>query len=232
MNPSLLARALNRIRICKGKEPLTSDLDIIRRRWLLIDCDAQRPAGISATKEEHEAAMARAREIFAYLREDCWPDPIAADSGNGAHLLYRLDLPAEDGGLLSRVLLALSHRFDDDAVKVDTGVFNPARIWKMYGTLACKGDSTPDRPHRIARILSAPDTPEIVSQELLEALAGTAIAKVKEPPRKEIKPHDVRFDLDSFIAKSIGSGWTRAVSWSRWTWTEMDIPTFPAMQSP
>ena len=27
-------------------------------------------------------------------------------------------------------------------VKVDQSVFNPARIFKLYGTLACKGDDT------------------------------------------------------------------------------------------
>ena len=28
---------------------------------------------------------------------------------------------------------------------------------KLYGTLACKGDDTADRPHRMSRILSRPD---------------------------------------------------------------------------
>jgi len=35
-------------------------------------------------------------------------------------------------------------------------VFNPARIWKLYGTVSRKGDSIPERPHRLARILEAP----------------------------------------------------------------------------
>ena len=31
--------------------------------------------------------------------------------------------------------------------------FNPARIWKLYGTLAAKGDPTPERPHRLSRLV-------------------------------------------------------------------------------
>ena len=49
-NPALLARAENRI-----KRPLreaTADRDIDRRRWLLVDVDPVRPAGVSSTDEE------------------------------------------------------------------------------------------------------------------------------------------------------------------------------------
>lgn len=44
VEPALMARAANRIRGVY-KEPLTSDVDITARRWLLIDADAVRPAG-------------------------------------------------------------------------------------------------------------------------------------------------------------------------------------------
>ena len=47
VNPALLARACNRLKDA-GKGDTTSDRDIIRRRWLLVDCDPVRPAGISA----------------------------------------------------------------------------------------------------------------------------------------------------------------------------------------
>jgi hypothetical protein len=46
----------------------------------------------------------------------------------------------------------------DDQVSVDTGVYNAARIWKLYGTIACKGDNTPERPHRPARFIEVPET--------------------------------------------------------------------------
>jgi len=130
----------------------TGDRNILRRRWLPIDCDPERPTGISATAAEREHALERARQIARFLREKGWQLPLVGDSGNGAHLLYRVDLPADDGGLVKSCLEALALRFGGDGVKVDTSNSNPARIWKLYGTVARKGDSTPDRPHRLASL--------------------------------------------------------------------------------
>jgi len=156
VNPALLARAENRVRPV-GQEPLTSDKDIVARRWLLVDIDAKRPSGISSTNSEHDAAITKARQIREVLAGKGWPQPILADSGNGAHLMYRIDLPVDDEGLVKRILEGLSLQFDDEHSHVDTTVHNPARIWKLYGTLSRKGDDVQDRPHRMARILEAPD---------------------------------------------------------------------------
>ncbi|MDP3940114.1 MAG: hypothetical protein Q8R92_18510, partial [Deltaproteobacteria bacterium] len=171
VNPALLARSANRIRPV-GKEPTTSDNDVTVRHWLLIDADAVRPSGISASDAEHAEALDRCRAVYKHLRAAGWPDPIAADSGNGAHLLYRVDLPAADDGLIERCLLALADQFDDAAVTIDRKVFNPARIWKLYGTLSAKGDDTPERPHRMARVLSHPSKLSVVDPMLLRILAG------------------------------------------------------------
>jgi hypothetical protein len=135
---------------------LTSDQDVIARKWLPIDLDPVRPSGISSTDQEHENAIMRAYELRGALRADGFPDPIVADSGNGGHLLYLIDLPANDDGLIKRCLQALAYRFDDEAVRVDQSVSNPARIWKLYDTFSRKGDSVPNRPHRMARILEVP----------------------------------------------------------------------------
>lgn len=156
VNPELLARAANRLREAGKDTPLTTDADITARRWFPIDIDPTRPRGISSTDEEHELAVERARQIRDALHAEGWPRPILGDSGNGAHLLYRIDLPAEDNGTVQRCLEALALRFDDDRAKVDQSVFNPSRIWKLYGTLSRKGDSLPERPHRLARILEMP----------------------------------------------------------------------------
>jgi hypothetical protein len=154
--PDVLSRFNNRgVRLDKGES--TQDHEILRRAWLLIDADPVRLARISSTDEEHELALARVREIAVYLQSDGWPAPVIADSGNGGHLLLPIDLPTDDGGLVSRCLKSLAAKFDDDRVKIDTSVANPARIWKLYGTPACKGDSTPQRPHRMARLLEVPD---------------------------------------------------------------------------
>ncbi|MCX6031826.1 MAG: hypothetical protein NT169_21305 [Chloroflexi bacterium] len=172
VQPDLLARAVNRLRDCGRSDPTTADSDITERRWLLIDLDAVRPSGISATDAEHALALARAAQIRTWLTEQGWPEPIYADSGNGAHLLYRVSLPAADGGLVQNVLRALAFRFDDALAIVDQTCHNPARISKIFGTPVCKGDPTAERPHRLAHIVEAPAEVAPVSQELLAAVAA------------------------------------------------------------
>jgi hypothetical protein len=156
VNPALFARAANHLRTVGKTDSLTSDADITKRRWLPIDLDPVRPSEISSTDQEHSLAVERAFQIREELRQDGWPDPIVGDSGNGAHLLYAVELPTSDDGLVKRCLQALARRFDDDRVKIDQTVFNPARIWKLYGTVSRKGDSVPERPHRLAQVLEAP----------------------------------------------------------------------------
>ncbi len=155
VNPALLARACNRLRIPGKNDQATSDRDIVKRRWIAIDLDPVRPSGISSTDEDHSLAIDRAFQIREELRDQGWPHPIVGDSGNGGHLLYGVDLPTNDEDLVKRFLRELARRFDDDRVKIDQQVFNPARIWKLYGTVSRKGDNVADRPHRLARVLES-----------------------------------------------------------------------------
>jgi hypothetical protein len=157
INPALLARSPNKT--SDHLEPTTSDGDIIRRRWLPLDFDAQRPAGISSSEDEHCAAEDVARKCAAWLSSRGWPAPILADSGNGAHLLYRIDLPNDEASaaLVRDMLAAIAAQFESEAVKVDRTVFNAARIWKVYGTTARKGYDMPDGPHRFARLIEVPE---------------------------------------------------------------------------
>jgi P4 family phage/plasmid primase-like protien len=174
---------------------------VLKRIWLPVDLDAIRPKGISATDAEHEAALGRATQIRGALRDGGWPDPVFGDSGNGAHLLCRIELPPDDGGLVKRCLQALAFRFDHDAIAIDQAVFNPARIWKLYGTLARKGDHTTDYPHRLARLLSVPTTVVTVPKDLLEQLAQ-ALPREAEPAQCS-KPdkHADTLDLERWIAE-------------------------------
>jgi hypothetical protein len=62
VDPRLLNRAANKLRSQVGngagskKATTTSDKDIQRYRYLLVDCDPKRPADIAASDAEHEAA--------------------------------------------------------------------------------------------------------------------------------------------------------------------------------
>lgn len=170
VNPDLLARAVNRLRPA-GRNPTTADTDIVRRRWLLIDCDPRRASGVSSSNAEHESALAKAREIRDGLSSLGWADPIMTDSGNGAQLMYRIDLPADDGELVRRVIGEIA-KASSEQVAIDTSVHNPARIWRLPGTMNCKGDSIPERPHRMAKLLEAPDNLQAVSEtQLLDVAA-------------------------------------------------------------
>ena len=194
----LLARRHNRIAIAGKRDSTTSDKDITRRCWLLIDADPVRPAGISSTDAEHDAALEKIREIHDFLAQNGWPEGIIADSGNGGHLTFAIDLPADDGGLVERFLKALADQFDDGAVKIDASVHNAARIWKLPGTMACKGDSMKDRPHRMARIISTPDTPTVVIRDQIEHIAAQAQPKPATPPKPN-RAIGSTFDATAFI---------------------------------
>lgn len=149
VDPVCLARVHNGVK--EYQKPNTSDKEILHRHWLPIDIDPVRPAGISATGAELQQARDLAREVARWLESDQgWPPGIRAGSGNGIHLLYRIDLPNDDEArqLVACCLRALAARFTAQGVKVDAGNINAARIWKLYGTMARKGANTPDRPHR------------------------------------------------------------------------------------
>ena len=158
VDAALLARASNRARKVY-KEPTTSDNDIVRRRWLPLDFDPVRPSGVSATDAEKKAARRRVIEVREFLRGFGWPEPVVGDSGNGYHLLYRIELPndRESLELVKSILEALAFKFSDKAVEVDVTTCNAARIWKLYGTTARKGDDAGDRPHRRSRLVKVPE---------------------------------------------------------------------------
>jgi hypothetical protein len=113
------------------QDELAKDQDVLRRCWLFVDADPVRPSGVSATDAEKNRAAETIAAVFGFLTQEGWPAPAVADSGNGFHLLYRIDLPADDGGLVQRVLQALAARFDTETVKIDTSVHNPARFTKL-----------------------------------------------------------------------------------------------------
>lgn len=177
----------------------TSDSEITRYQWLFVDLDPIRPTGISSTNEELKYAEELLDPVQKYLAGWGFGKPIIAASGNGYHLLYRINIEntVHNKDVIDRCLKALSHEFDNDHVKIDTTNFNPARICKLHGTLAQKGADTKDRPHRMSRIISVSDPSEITNADILEALAEEE--KSEEPPAA-VKDHTrSEFDLIGFM---------------------------------
>lgn len=155
VKPELLGRAFNRARIIKDRDATTTDKDVAERRWLLIDVDAVRPAGVSATPGEKAAAEGLATAIDYWLWERKFPAGIIGDSGNGAHVMIPVKLPPDDKGFCKRMLNGLAKEFNTATATVDVSVFNAARIWKLPGTEVRKGDNCPElgREWRMSRIL-------------------------------------------------------------------------------
>ena len=212
VRPELLARCAHRIAPVLEKNTTTGDQHIVRRRRLLIDIDGVPVAGISASEQEHQAALDLASEIEHELTQRGWPQPLRGDSGNGAHLDYAIDLPADDGGLVERVLHAAQAHFGctlstgsgDITLKVDTTNKNPSRITKIFGTPARKGDNLPERPHRMSCIVSAPEVLEVVPRELLEAFADEYAPRA-ETQRQQSTPRPMQqretLDAEAWLAK-------------------------------
>jgi hypothetical protein len=171
--PDFLARANHRFKDAKKHTLSVKDNNVLRRRRILIDIDPMRLSGMSAT----DAEKAAARAVVDVVRDDLdrrgWPSPLFVDSGNGFHLWYPVDLPADDGGLVKRFLLALAAQHDTAQAQIDPTVFNPSRIAKLPGTWARKGDSIPTRPHRLCRVIDTPEAGDtrLVTLEQLEAIA-------------------------------------------------------------
>lgn len=186
LNPvgsALLSRANERLKPGIGR---TVDADINHLRNLLIDIDPSRPKDTNSTEAEKAAALAVAVQVQDYLTAQGWPEPAVLDSGNGQHLIYkvRLENIPEIVELLKKCLHALGDMFDMEGVGIDRGVFNSARLTKLYGTMTRKGDHTDDRPQRRSSIISLPEKPEVVSIDMLRALAT-------QSPEKEKHDHDL-----------------------------------------
>src|SRR5262249_36073940 len=111
---------------------------------------------------------------------------------NGWHLYYKIDLPADDGGLVSQVLRGQAKLFDEDDVGVDTTTFNPSRGTKVPGTMNCKGESTANRPHRLARLLFVPEQGAVVPEKGEVArenwLGRVAAESPPVPPSQKVAP--------------------------------------------
>lgn len=165
--------------------------DITSRTWLLIDVDRVKTIcpDEMATDEEKSEALLLAAVACDWLVGQGWPAPVIIDSGNGAHLLFRIDLPSTDLTriLLSKVLKSLAVQFNNSNAEIDTKVHNASRVSKLPGTWVRKGMDCLLRPWRMSKIIGCPDHIGVVTVEQLEAVAG----ETKTPPPKIYDPFEM-----------------------------------------
>ena len=191
IKPDLISREASNKLLKAGKGDTTSDRDILERHWMLVDLDTKKDAKVSATQEEVEYSKKKAIKVGRHLKEKGFKDPIMSLSGNGTHLLFRINEAVDDGGIIEQTLKTINEKFEDEKVSIDTGVFNPARISRLYGTTACKGSSTESngRIHRNGKILWKPETMKITDTSTIASLTGWT-RQEKQPVAQQEKTID------------------------------------------
>ena len=179
----------------------THDNEIDSYEWLFIDLDPKRVSDVSSTETELEYAKELADQVYIYMKNLGFQEPLRALSGNGHHLLYKIDIPntVESKKLIERCLVNLSSMFDNDKVKIDIINHNQARVCKLYGTLAQKGSNTKTRPHRMSKITYIPDEIKTNRIELLNVLAG----ELPEAPKatRRTTNYSNEFDIEDWMAE-------------------------------
>ena len=186
-------------RILKSPKATTTDSDIVARRWVMVDFDPRRSAGVNASEEELEYARVKARDVFRFLRERGFAEPVVCASGNGVHLQFRVDMDAsaETTETVKRFLQALGLLFTDDKVDIDEKVFNLGRICKLYGTVAKKGANLTDRPWRMSEILYVPSELAVTGIDKFRAVAD--LVPKQEPTVHLSRGGSGAFDLAAFL---------------------------------
>ena len=205
---------LNRIKPeCYGREArdrfvahadATSDKDIESRTWILIDLDPNRAKGTSSTDEQIALAKQKANEIYRFLENHGFSKPVTALSGNGCHLLYKVNLQNSDDRteMVKTLLQTLSICFSDENIQVDTSTFNAARICKLYGTLAQKGSSTERQPHRMSRVNTIPGGGDVrTTKAAIIQKVCDIFPRTPDSPQKYNNYNGADFDLDGWLSK-------------------------------
>ncbi len=179
------------------KNTATSDTDIVKRKWLFIDFDPIRKSKTSSTNEQKQEAFNKLKDVWKYLKLKGFKTPILADSGNGYHLIFKINMEntEENTQLLKNFLDTLSENFSDDKTDIDKSVFNASRITKLYGCLTTKGENTELTPHRPSKILKASETLEENEIELFKKVIEENIEEKKgsktmnDHVKEEVKKH-------------------------------------------
>ena len=179
----------------------THDHEIDAYEWLFVDLDPERVAEVSSSDDELEAARLLSNKVYAYMKNLGFREPIRAMSGNGHHLLYKINLPNtdENKNLIERCLTNLASMFNNGKVKIDIVNHNQSRVCKLYGTLAQKGSNTETRPHRMSCLTYVPQKIEVNGKDLLNNLANE-LPEVPKATRRSVNAAG-EFDIENWMAE-------------------------------
>lgn len=201
INPDCYGRP-QRDRIMPRVKNTTTDGEIISREWVFLDLDSKRASGVNATEEQLSNAKKKANEVYKFLKDSGFYEPIVICSGSGVHLYLRCALlPSEENNaLVKRFTQAMSMLFSDEQVEVDEKVFNLGRIARVCGYYNRKGtNSDKDRPQRLCEFVRVPSEIKVNAREYFEKIAELYPEEVK--PTRENNYSAEKFDIESFLDK-------------------------------
>lgn len=178
----------------------TSDHEIDSYEWLFIDLDPVRVSEVSSSDAELEESRILADKVYEYMKCLGFEEPVRAMSGNGHHLLYKINLPNTDANkaLIERCLINLASIFSTEHVKIDIVNHNQSRICKLYGTLAQKGSNTKTRPHRMSCLTSVPTKIKTNDRALLEKLAAE-LPDMPQTSTRNTTRQTSEFDIEDWM---------------------------------
>jgi len=145
--------------------------DVARIVGIPFDIDPKRKKD-AATDEEKNKAKANAEKFIEWLRSQAYQEPYVDDSGNGFHIIQKVNIPVKNPLWLENQLRNYHKEIQKAApyMKLDS-IFDMTRILKVPGTLSLKGENTLDRPHRTAKILTlGSQTPDLKLMKHIEEI--------------------------------------------------------------
>ena len=188
-------------RISTRPKSTTSDKEIIARKWCLIDIDCEKPADTNSSDAEKELAKQVVNNVYKFLRDEGFEQPVICDSANGYHLLYKQAMVSTDENTekMKDFLKVLDMYFSTDKVKIDCSTFNPSRICKLYGVISRKGANTVERPQRESAILRVPNEVKVTANEYFEKVAGYLPKPETRDRSNNYGAATSSFNLDEFL---------------------------------
>lgn len=181
----------------------TVDAEIIGREWVFIDFDCEKVTNVNSTEEEKEFAHQKALQVYRYLKQHGFSEPVIVDSANGFHAYIRCSLaPTEENDLLiSRFLKSLAMLFSDEHVSIDVKTANRARVAKLPGTFSRKGSAlSDDRPQRMCKIIKVPSEIIPTSKDYFKSIADLFPEEVVKPSAHNNYSTEP-FDLPKFLSE-------------------------------
>ncbi len=153
---------------------------------------ANRAAANQPTNDaEHEQAIGAGKRLAHWAREQGFGEPLIVDSGNGAHVWFPVDALRLDPKNREAIALGCAELERLCRIEIETDG-SPLRVdpWggfaattRLAGCPNRKGADTPERPHRVSRIVQGENRRSGAALALWLASEGAALLRLRQEER-------------------------------------------------